>query len=62
MGQQYKTMSVEEDVIGWRRFMEGMMSKKLVGLQVLEPSKMGTYIKYPYRGIHGSSTPVTSPQ
>ncbi len=35
MGQQYKAMVVEQDIIGWRRFMEGMLSKKLVGLQTV---------------------------
>jgi hypothetical protein len=33
MRQQYKAMTVEQAVIGWRRFMEGILSKKLVGLQ-----------------------------
>jgi hypothetical protein len=33
MGQQHKAMAVEQDIIGWRRFMEGMLSKKLVCLQ-----------------------------
>jgi hypothetical protein len=27
----------------------------------LEPSKMGTYVKYPYHGLHGSSMLVTLP-
>ncbi len=35
MGQQYKAMAVEQDVIGWRRFIKGMLSKKLVGLQAV---------------------------
>jgi hypothetical protein len=33
IGQQYKAMVVEQDVIGWRRSMEGMLSKNLMGLQ-----------------------------
>ncbi len=41
MGQQYKAMAVEQDVIGWRRFMEGMLSKKLVGLQVVYIAQTG---------------------
>ncbi len=28
---------------------------------MLEPSKMGTYVKYPYPGLHGSSTQVMLP-
>jgi hypothetical protein len=35
MGQQYEAMAVEQDIIDWRRFMEGMSSKKLVGLQAV---------------------------
>jgi hypothetical protein len=35
MGQQYKAMAVEQEVIGSRTFMEGMLSKKLAGLQAV---------------------------
>ena len=31
------------------------------GRGLLEPSKTGTYVKYPYRGLHGSSTLVMLP-
>ncbi len=31
-GWQFKEMAREQDIIGWRRFMEGMISKKLVCL------------------------------
>ncbi len=30
MGLQFQEMAKEQDTIGWRRFMEGMISKKLV--------------------------------
>jgi hypothetical protein len=33
LGHQYREMAVEQDVIGWRRFMEGMISKQLVCIQ-----------------------------
>ncbi len=33
MGPQFQAMAVEQDTIGWRRFMEGMISKRLVCLQ-----------------------------
>jgi hypothetical protein len=33
LGQQFQEMAVEQDTIGWRRFMEGMISKKLVCIQ-----------------------------
>jgi hypothetical protein len=33
MGQQFRDMAEEQDTIGWRRFMEGMLSKRLVCLQ-----------------------------
>jgi len=33
MGQRYVEMSKEQDAIGWRRFMEGMISKKLQEIQ-----------------------------
>ncbi len=33
MGSQYQVMAEDQDTIGWRRFMEGMLSWRLVGLQ-----------------------------
>jgi hypothetical protein len=33
----------------------------LAMLAVLEPSRTGTYVRYPYRGLHGYSTLVTWP-
>jgi heme oxygenase len=33
MGQRYMEMAEEQDAIGWRRFMEGMISKKLQEIQ-----------------------------
>ncbi len=33
MGGQFQEMAKEQDTIGWRRFMEGMISKKLVCIQ-----------------------------
>ncbi len=30
MGRQFQSMAIEQDVIGWQRFMEGMVSKQLV--------------------------------
>ncbi len=33
MGSQYQLMAEDRDTIGWRRFMEGMLSWRLVGLQ-----------------------------
>ena len=33
MDQQFKAMATEQDMIGWRRFMEGMLSKKMVCIQ-----------------------------
>ncbi len=41
MRQQYKAMAVEQDISGWRRFMEGMLSKKLVGLQAVYRAQTG---------------------
>jgi hypothetical protein len=41
MGQQYKAMAVEQDIIVWRRFMEGMLSKKLVRLQAVYRAQTG---------------------
>jgi hypothetical protein len=29
MGERYLEMAEEQDAIGWRRFMEGMISRKL---------------------------------
>ncbi len=31
--EKYKIMALEQDKLGWRRFMEGMLSKSLVSLQ-----------------------------
>ena len=33
MEQQFKAMAIEQDMIGWQRFMEGMLSKKMVCVQ-----------------------------
>jgi len=33
LSYQFKAMAIEQDVIGWRRFMEGMISKKLVSFK-----------------------------
>jgi hypothetical protein len=33
MGSQYQVMVEDQDTIGWRRFMEGILSWRLVGLQ-----------------------------
>jgi hypothetical protein len=33
MGSQYQVMAEDQDTIGWRRFMEGMLSWRLVSLQ-----------------------------
>ncbi len=33
LGNQYREMAVEQDVIGWQRFMEGIISKQLVCIQ-----------------------------
>jgi hypothetical protein len=33
MGSQYQVMAEDQDTIGWRRFMEDMLSQRLVGLQ-----------------------------
>jgi hypothetical protein len=33
LSHQFQAMAIEQDVIGWRRFMEGMISKKLVCIQ-----------------------------
>jgi hypothetical protein len=33
MGHQFQSMAAEQDTIGWRRFMEGMISKRLVCIQ-----------------------------
>ena len=33
MGQQFRDMAEEQDTIGWRQFMEGMLPKRLVCLQ-----------------------------
>ena len=32
LSRRYQEMAVAQDEIGWRRFMEGMISKRLVGL------------------------------
>jgi hypothetical protein len=33
LGPQYKQMAMEQDAIGWRRFMEGMISKEMRTIQ-----------------------------
>ena len=33
MGPRYRRLGLSQDQIGWRRFMEGMISKEVVALQ-----------------------------
>jgi hypothetical protein len=33
LGQQFQEMAIDQDEIGWRRFMEGMLAKKMVCIQ-----------------------------
>jgi len=45
LGHQYKEMAAEQDAIGWRRFMEGMISKQLVCIQADYRAHTGEGIK-----------------
>jgi hypothetical protein len=40
--QRYRQMAVEQDSIGWRRFMEGMICKKARDIQVVHYSVCGS--------------------
>ena len=45
LGHQYREMAAEQDVIGWQRFMEGMISKQLVCIQADYRAHTGEGIK-----------------
>jgi hypothetical protein len=42
--ERHRQMAQEQDAIGWRRFMEGMISKRIRGIQALHSKVEGTTI------------------
>ncbi len=42
--ERYRQMAQEQDAIGWRRFMEGMISKRIRGIQALHSKVEGATI------------------
>jgi hypothetical protein len=42
--EQYRRMAIDQDDIGWRRFMEGMISKRMRGIQELYHKIEGSLI------------------
>ena len=44
LGETYQTMAREQDAIGWRQFMEGMISKSMRGIQRLYHDRHGTHM------------------
>ncbi len=44
LGETYQKMAREQDAIGWRQFMEGMISKSMRGIQRLYHDRHGTHM------------------
>jgi hypothetical protein len=44
LGEPFQKMVREQDAIGWRRFMEGMIGKSMCGIQGLYHFRQGTHL------------------
>jgi hypothetical protein len=44
LGENYQKMAREQDAIGWRQFMEGMISRSMRGIQQLYHERQGTHM------------------
>ena len=43
LGQDYQTMAIDQDTIGWRRFMEGMVCLRMRKIQTSYANSEGLY-------------------
>jgi hypothetical protein len=48
MSKLYTSMAADQDFIGWRRFMEGMVCKKICGFQEVCSLIEGTHTSAPH--------------